>query len=238
MDAEHVSRVVSFESPLCGLDADDVASSLYEDPHDFEVYIDNDLEALLHEAHSVMVDANEKEESSCLIQAHMRGYLCRAALQDQMNAATTVQASLRGFLVRAALFDEFAAQHLDLVTDPRFHALHTWQLHARYNARGQMLHWRGSDAWQERCLTDGFKTWAVNVAEQRTVAQDEVSRMYSAMRRRDEEARQLLVRRWRSGAKVRTSEQRVRSHLRARAPALGAACEPPRPRHVAEPRRR
>ena len=217
MDAELMSRVGSFESPLCGIDADDVASSLYEDPHDFEVYIDNDLEALLHEAHSVMVDANEKEESSCLIQAHMRGYLCRAALQDQMNAATTVQASLRGFLVRAALFDEFAAQHLDLVTDPRFHALHTWQLHARYNARGQMLHWRGSDAWQERCLTDGFKTWAVNVAEQRTVAQDEVSRMYSAMRRRDEEARQLLVRRWRSGAKVRTSEQHVRSHLRARA---------------------
>ena len=198
-----------------------MASSLYEDPHDFEVYIDNDLEALLHEAHSVMVDANEKEESSsCLIQAHMRGYLCRAALQDQVNAATTVQASLRGFLVRAALFDEFAAQHLDLVTSaqhPRFHALHTWQLHARYNARGQMLHWRGSNAWQERCLADGFKTWAVNVAEQRTVAQDEVSRMYSAMRRRDEEARQLLVRRWRSGAKVRTNEQHVRDNLRARA---------------------
>ena len=57
-------------------DAEDVASSQYEDPHDVEVYIDNDLEALLHEAHSVMVDANEKEESSsCLIQGAGRDCL-------------------------------------------------------------------------------------------------------------------------------------------------------------------
>ena len=136
-------------------EGDEVAASLYAVPYGFEA----DLDSLLHEAHSVLVDADTEEAASHLIQAYMRGYLCRAALQDQVKAATAVQTNVRGLLVRAALFDEFASQYLDRASDPRFHALHVWQLNISYDAHVRMLHWRGLGAWRPPCWVAHFSAF-------------------------------------------------------------------------------
>ena len=201
------------DSPLGGMAANPHAAASPSAPS---------LADLLNEANDALLDtedddeeADARDEATPVIQAFMRGYLCRADLQDQVAAVTAMQAHVRGFLVRAALFDEFAAQHLDRATDPRFHALHTWQLHTSFEARVEMLRWRGYGAWRDNSLARAVAIWADRADELHSVRHAEAIRMYAALRRREEESQRWLLQRWRTAATVRAAEVRWTGQLHA-----------------------